>query len=177
MAAVLANATSERRLRGGWLLLAMVVALPTLVVLVVVLSSFAGTDSEVQGHLFTYVLPGVVVNTVWLVAGVAGGTLLLGTSLAWLTSVCEFPGRRFFAWALMLPMAVPGYVIAFVAIGLLEYAGPVQTALREWLGPAVWFPRIRSRAGIIVVMSLVLYPYVYLIARNAFLTRGSGVQQ
>ncbi len=172
MAGVLANVTSERRLRGGWLLLAMGVALPTLVALAVVLGSFAGVDSEVQGHLFTFVLPRVALNTVWLVAGVAAGTLLLGTSLAWLTSVCEFPGRRLFAWALMLPLAVPGYVIAFVAIGLLEYAGPVQTALREWLGPDVWFPRIRSRAGITIVMSLVLYPYVYLIARNAFLTQG-----
>ena len=147
MAGVLANVTSERRLRGGWLLLAMGVALPTLVALAVVLGSFAGVDSEVQGHLFTFVLPRVALNTVWLVAGVAAGTLLLGTSLAWLTSVCEFPGRRLFAWALMLPMAGPGYVIAFVAIVLLEYAGPVQ-------------------------MSLVLYPYVYLIARNAFLTQG-----
>ncbi len=97
---------------------------------------------------------------------------LLGTSLAWLTSVTEFPGRRFFTWALMLPIAVPGYVMAFVAVGLFEYAGPVQSSLRDLLGPETGFPEIRGRAGVITVMSLVLYPYVYLIARNAFLTQG-----
>ncbi|HSD59640.1 MAG TPA: iron ABC transporter permease, partial [Burkholderiales bacterium] len=93
-------------------------------------------------------------------------------SLAWLTAVCEFPGRRFFSWALLLPLAIPAYVSGFVFISLLDFSGPVQSALREWLGPGIWFPKVRGRLGVIVVMVLALYPYVYLLARNAFLTQG-----
>ena len=96
---------------------------------------------------------------------------MLGVSLAWLTAVCEFPGSRLFSWALLLPLAIPAYVTAFVAIGLLDFTGPVQTLAREWWGP-VDFPDIRSRGGVIAVMVLALYPYVYLITRNAFLTQG-----
>jgi iron(III) transport system permease protein len=125
--------------------------------------------------LFEFVLPRVLGNTVWLVVGVAVLTTILGTGLAWLTAVCEFPGRAVFSWALLLPLAIPGYVLGFVAIGLLEYAGPVQTLLREWLGPGNWLPPIRSRIGIIVVLSLTLYPYVYLVARSAFLTQGKRI--
>ena len=105
--------------------------------------------------------------------GVSAGSALLGVSLAWFTAVCEFPGRKFFSWALLLPLAIPAYVTAFVALGLFDYIGPVQTALRAWLGPdRFWFPDIRSRLGVIIVMVLAFYPYVYLLARNAFLTQG-----
>ena len=128
-------------------------------------------DTNVWPHLLEFVLPRVLSNTVWLVLGVALLTTILGTGLAWLTAVCEFPGRTVFSWALLLPLAIPGYVLGFVAIGLLEYAGPVQSFLREWLGPGNWLPPIRSRVGIIVVLSLTLYPYVYLVARSAFLTQ------
>ena len=101
------------------------------------------------------------------------GTALLGVSLAWFTAVCEFPGRGFFSWALFLPLAIPAYVIAFVALGLFDYVGPVQTALRAWLqSDLAWFPNVRGRLGVIVVMVLAFYPYVYLLARNAFLTQG-----
>ena len=103
----------------------------------------------------------------------ASGTALLGVSLAWFTAVCEFPGRKFFSWALLLPLAIPAYVTAFVALGLFDYIGPVQTALRAWLGPDLaWFPNVRGRLGVIIVMILAFYPYVYLLARNAFLTQG-----
>ena len=105
--------------------------------------------------------------------GVHAGYRLLGVSLAWFTAVCEFPGRKFFSWALLLPLAIPAYVTAFVALGLFDYIGPVQTALRAWLGPDLfWFPNVRSRMGVIIVMVLAFYPYVYLLARNAFLTQG-----
>lgn len=156
----------------GWRLAAFVVSLVTLVPLVVVLSSFLYPQSEVWEHLSQHVLPDILLNTFWLALGVAAGTGLLGVTLAWLTAVCDFPGRRFFSWALMLPLAMPAYVTAFVAIGLLDFTGPLQTLLREWFGSSAWFPRIRSRGGVILVMSLALYPYVYLLARNAFLTQG-----
>lgn len=139
----------------------------------IVLSSVFSPANGVWRHLVDTVLVELLVNTFWLVLGVAVGTVLLGVSLAWLTAACDFPGRKLFDWALMLPLALPAYVTAFVSIGLLDFTGPIQTHLRAWLGPEhVWFPRIRSTGGVILVMTLVFYPYVYLLARNAFLTQG-----
>lgn len=148
------------------------IALLTIVPLLVVMASFLHPEPEIWSHLSEYVLPGVLKNTAILVLGVALGVLLLGVPLAWLTAVCQFPGRRFFAWSLMLPLAMPAYVLAFVMVGFLDFTGPVQTLLREWTGTSAWFPRIRSTGGVILVMSLAFYPYVYLLARNAFLTQG-----
>ena len=153
-------------------LFALPIALLTLIPLLVVLSSFFNPQPEIWQHLSEYVLPRVLKNTAVLMLGVSVGVLLLGVSLAWLTSVCEFPGRRFFAWSLMLPLAMPAYVLAFVQVGLFDFTGPVQTLLREWTGDSSWFPRIRSTGGVILVLSLAFYPYVYLLARDAFLTQG-----
>ncbi|PRC95283.1 ABC transporter permease [Solimicrobium silvestre] len=131
-------------------------------------------ETEIWAHLQTYVLPELISNTLWLVLGVVAGTALLGVALAWLTAVCEFPGRTFFSWALMLPLAIPAYVAAFVAIGLFDFTGPLQTMLRDLTGGrSAWFPPIRSLGGAILILSLSLYPYVYLLARQAFLTQGS----
>ena len=165
----------RRSLPGPWFLVAFAIALPAILAVGVVAGAFFNPDTEVWPHLLEFVLPRVLSNTFWLVLGVAILTTILGTGLAWLTVICEFPGRGVFAWTLLLPLAIPGYVLGFVAIGLLEYAGPVQGFLREWLGPGSWLPPIRSRAGIIVVLSLTLYPYVYLVARGAFLTQGKRV--
>ena len=162
-----------RRWRPGWTLLAWLLALPLVVPLLVVFWGVFSPDPEAWEHLQAYVLPEVLVNTFWLVLGVAVGTAILGTGLGWLIATCEFPGRRIFGWALLLPMAMPAYVMGFVLIGLLEYAGPLQSVLREWFGPEMGLPEIRSRAGVILALSLVLYPYVYLIARNAFATQGA----
>lgn len=156
--------------RGAVLLLP--IALLTLIPLLVVMGSFLHPEPEIWQHLSEYVLPEVLKNTLILIVGVGLGVLLLGVPLAWLTAVCQFPGRQFFAWALMLPLAMPAYVLAFVMVGLLDFTGPVQTLLREWTGSSAWFPRIRSTGGVILVMSLAFYPYVYLLARNAFLTQG-----
>lgn len=139
---------------------------------VVTFSSFARIEDDILRHLAEFVLPELVVNTLWLVAGVGLGVTLLGVSLAWLVAMCEFPGRRIFDWALLLPLALPAYVTAFVAIGLLDFTGPVQTWLRTGWG-ITGLPEIRSRGGVILVMSLALYPYVYLIAKNAFATQGA----
>lgn len=161
-----------RRFLTGWRLAAFLVSLITLIPLLVVLFSLFSPEPEIWDHLRHYVLPDLLVNTFWLALGVALGTGFLGVSLAWLTAVCEFPGRRFFSWALMLPLAIPAYVAAFVNIGLFDFTGPLQTALRLWFGSSAWFPPIRSRGGVILVMTLALYPYVYLLARNAFMTQG-----
>lgn len=169
-----ASAPAFLRLLGwlnGWRLAALAIALMIAVPLGVVLVSLLHPEAEIWAHLLAFVLPGLLNNTLKLVLGVALGVSLLGVSLAWLTAVCEFPGRRFFSWALLLPLAVPAYVTAFVYVALLDFTGPLQTWLRAVSGPMA-FPPVRSTGGVILVMSLALYPYVYLLARNAFLTQG-----
>lgn len=149
--------------------LALLVAIP----LLVVFSGWLQPDTEIWSHLVENLLGQLFINTIKLVIGVGIGVMLLGVSLAWLTTRCDFPGRGLFDWMLMLPLAIPAYVMAFVAIALLDFSGPVQTALRDWFGPGnFWFPEIRSTWGVITVMVLVLYPYVYMLARSAFITQG-----
>jgi iron(III) transport system permease protein len=157
-----------------WRMLAVFIASLTLLPLLVLFSSLFTQQSEIWQHLYQYVLPELLLNTFWLVLGVAIGSFVLGVALAWLTTMLDFPGRQFFSWALLLPMALPAYVLAFIAIGLLDFTGPLQTLLREWFGSSAWFPRIRSRGGVIIVMTLAFYPYVYLLTRNAFLTQGKS---
>ncbi len=128
---------------------------------------------DVWRHLWETRLGEMLVNTLVLVVGVGVTTLLLGTSLAWLVIFNRFPGRAVLEWMLILPMAVPSYVMAFIVLGLFSFTGPVQTALRASFGPDVWFPDIRSSTGVVLIMSLVLYPYVYLLARAAFLEQGA----
>ncbi len=152
--------------------LALLIALLVLMPLLLVFSGWLQPENQVWQHLAETVLDDLLVNTLVLLAGVAVGVLLLGVGLAWLVVMHEFPGRRFFEWALMLPLAMPAYVLAFVAVGVFDFSGPVQTLLRDWFGRGVWFPPIRSTGGVIFVMTLVLYPYVYMLARSAFLTQG-----
>ncbi|WP_156302217.1 ABC transporter permease, partial [Methylogaea oryzae] len=154
----------------GWAALALA-ALPLLAVLATLLEAGAESDSEVRSHLAT-LLPELLANTACLAAGVGVTALTLGTGLAWLVSQYEFPGRRWLDWALVLPLAVPAYVLGFVLIGLLDFSGPLQTALREWGLGSGWFPAVRSGGGAALALSLSLYPYVYLLARNAFQTQG-----
>lgn len=144
-----------------------------LIPLVVVLFSVFSETDEVWLHFVQTSLATLLTHTFWLLLGVGVGTTFLGVSLAWLTAACDFPGRKWLDWALMLPLSLPPYVVAFVGIGLLDFTGPIQTQLRSWLGvEQLWFPRIRSAGGVIVVMTLTLYPYIYMFARNAFLTQG-----
>lgn len=164
---------SPFRAAWGWRLIPLIVAALVLVPVGTVVSSFFTPADDVWRHLVETTLADLLVNTFWLVLGVASGTALLGVSLAWFTAVCEFPGRGFLSWALLLPFAIPAYVTAFVMLGLFDYIGPVQTALRAWSGSDLaWFPDVRGRWGVILVMVLAFYPYVYLLARNAFLTQG-----
>ncbi|MEW8029732.1 MAG: iron ABC transporter permease [Candidatus Thiodiazotropha sp.] len=157
---------------NGWSIGVLSLALLLAVPVVVVLSYIFEPAGEVWRHLADTVLQDYVVNSLLLMVGVAIGVLLLGVSTAWLTSMCQFPGRSVFEWALLLPMAIPAYIIAYTYTGLFDFAGPVQTTIRDWTGWGYgdyWFPEIRSIEGAAFMLALVLYPYVYLLSRAAFL--------
>ena len=142
------------------------------------LNLFAGGTSATWGHLSSTVLPEYIANSLWLCLGVGLGVGVVGVMTAWLTAMHEFPGRRVFEWALVLPLAVPAYVMAYVYTDFLQFVGPVQTFLRDsfgWEHGDYWFPDIRTLPGAIVMFVCVLYPYVYLLARTAFLERASGM--
>ncbi|MBP8169957.1 MAG: iron ABC transporter permease [Azonexus sp.] len=156
-------------------IVALLVGLP---VASVGLNLFAGGTSSTWTHLVNTVLPEYILNSLWLCLGVGCGVGLLGVATAWLTAMHDFPGRRLFSWALVLPLAMPAYVMAYVYTDLLQFVGPVQTTLRETFGWAhgdYWFPDIRTLPGAMLMFVCVLYPYVYLLARSAFLERASGM--
>lgn len=146
-----------------------------IVPVVVLVFSWQSSQVEVWQHLIATGLGRLLKNTLILMVGVGICVMLIGVSLAWLTAVCEFPGRRLFDWALVLPLAVPTYVVAFVAMGLMSYSGPVLTVWRDIFGRDAWYPEIRSPLGVVLVMSAVLYPYVYMLARSAFLQQGRNL--
>ncbi|MBF7052220.1 iron ABC transporter permease [Halomonas sp. KAO] len=147
---------------------ALVVALPVLAVLAHILVPTGG----VWQHLASTVLPRYLANTLFLVITVGIGTLVIGTGTAWLVVMCRFPGRRLFEWALLLPLAVPTYVIAYAYTDFLQFSGPLQGWLRDLFGWGFgdyWFPEVRSLGGAATLISLVLYPYVYMLARASFM--------
>ena len=142
------------------------------------LNLFAGGTSETWAHLSHTVLPEYIANSLWLCLGVGLGVGTVGVATAWLTAMHDFPGRRFFEWALVLPLAVPAYVMAYVYTDFLQFVGPVQSTLRDlfgWEFGDYWFPDIRTLPGAMAMFVCVLYPYVYLLARAAFLERASGM--
>lgn len=166
-----------RDLRGSdqplWMLvftvlLAAVVLLPIVTMVILGLSSSSG----IWSHLLRNVLPQAVYETVVLMIGVGALTLVIGTTAAWLVTMYRFPGREIIDRLLILPLAVPTYIMAYCYVELLDSAGPLQMALRDvtgWkLARDYWFPEIRSMGGAVFVLSAALYPYVYLSARAAF---------
>ncbi len=159
----------------GAVLAAILVFLP---IGAVVFLSF-GDSGDIWPHLLRTALPEYVGTTLWLLLGVGLSVFLTGVTTAWLVTMCRFPGRRVFEWLLLLPLAIPAYVMAYAYTDLLEYAGPVQTALRALFGwqsaRDYFFPPVRSLGGAIMFMGLVLYPYVYLLARSAFLEQSVNV--
>ena len=133
-----------------------------------------GAAAETLQHLAATVIPSALFETGVLAAGVGIGVAALGASTAWVVASCDFPGRRTFEWALLLPLAMPAYIVAYAYTDYLQYAGPLQSALRAafgWERGDYWFPEIRSLQGAVFVFTVVLYPYVYLLARTAFLAR------
>jgi iron(III) transport system permease protein len=146
--------------------IALIVALPILSVFYIAMFP----EENIWEHLYNTVLPVYLTTTLQLLLGVGFLSLALGVSTAWVVTMCNFPGKRFFEWALLLPFAVPAYVIAYVYTDLLEYSGIFQGFLRElfgWKTPRdYYFPEIRSLGGAITMLTLVLYPYVYLMCRG-----------
>ncbi len=156
-------------------LIALIIAIP---VIVVVGHIFIPT-SETWQHLVATVLSDYIKNSLILMVGVGLGVFIIGVSTAWLVSMCQFPAKKFFSWALLLPMAIPAYILAYVYTDFLQYSGPIQTTLREWFEWSskrdYWFPEIRSRGGAIVVLTLALYPYVYMLSRAIFLEQSASI--
>jgi iron(III) transport system permease protein len=162
-------------LGAGALLVAGLMALPIVSVATNIFSSgTAGTWS----HLASTVLPDYIVTTLWLCLGVGSLAALIGVGTAWLVTHFDFPLRRSFEWALVLPLAMPAYVMAYAYTDVLQFAGPLQGWLRAtmgWTRADYWFPEVRSLGGAVVMFSFVLYPYVFMLARSAFMERGGAV--
>lgn len=153
-----------------WLCAAMVI-----IPLATLFSSFLTPEKEIWEHLATNLLPELLVNTLILVLGVGCFTSLLGVSLGWFTGACDFPGRRFFSWSLALPMALPAYVMAFIFLGLMDFAGPVQRLLRTVPGLENQMIEVRTAPFVVIVIGLTLYPYVYLLSRASFMNQGRAL--
>lgn len=156
----------------------MVAALVAAPILSVWANIFTSGTSDTWQHLASTVLAEYAANTLWLCLGVGSGVIVVGVSTAWLVTMHDFPGRRLFQWALVLPLAVPAYVMAYTYTDLLQFVGPLQAGLREgfgWHKGDYWFPDVRSLGGAVTMFIFVLYPYVYLLARTAFLERASGM--
>lgn len=155
------------RWTAGALVVAALAAVPILAILV----SAPSGGMEAITHLARTVLARYVGNTMLLMVLAGAIAAIVGTGTAWLVAATHFPGRRIFAWALVLPLAVPAYIAAYIYADLLDFAGAVQTTLRTltgWENGDYWFPEIRSLSGGAFVLGIVLYPYVYLLARAAF---------
>jgi len=164
----------------GWVLGTILIALLISIPVLTVLSSTLLPSSDVWHHLKSTVLTEYVKNSLLLVMGVSIGTLVIGITTAWFCSVCEFPGRKIFSWLLLLPLAFPPYIIAYTYTGLLDFAGPIQSFIRELFGWGYgdyWFPEIRSLSGAVTMLSLVLYPYIYLLTRTAFSEQSTSFRE
>ena len=137
-----------------------------------------GASADTLQHLMATVIPSALLETSLLGLAVVVGVVAVGAATGWLVATCEFLGRRTFEWALLLPLAMPAYIVAYAYTDYLQYAGPLQTALRDsfqWQRGDYWFPEIRSLGGAAFVFIVVLYPYVYLLARTAFLARTAAM--
>lgn len=154
-----------RRRTPGWAVLGVLVALAVAGPLVALPASFLVGDAGFD-QIARTLLPQALGRSVLLGVGVAAGTLVIGGGLAVLVSFYDFPGRRWLDWALVLPLAMPGYVLVFVLVGQFGYANPLQSSL---LGSGLQLPGLRGPAGAIGVLTAVLYPYVYVLGRSAFL--------
>jgi iron(III) transport system permease protein len=135
---------------------------------------------EIWQHLYSTVLTDYITNSLILAFGVGILVILIGTALAWCVARYEFTGRKQLQWLILLPMAIPAYIIAYTYTGLLDFAGPVQTLLREtfeWQYGDYYFPNVRSLPGAVIMLSLVLYPYVYMLAKTAFSEQPASLEE
>ncbi len=160
-----------------WQCIAFIIAGMVVVPIGVLLSSVFKPERDIWNHLAETILSSLILNTFLLSMGVLICTSVLGVSLGWLTGACSFPGRRIFSWALILPLAMPAYVLAFIFIGVMDFTGPVQSAIRSLPLLERTMVEVRSTPFVILVLSLTLYPYVYLLSRAAFLSQGQGLTE
>jgi iron(III) transport system permease protein len=154
-------------------------ALLVLPILAIFFTAVGHTD-DVFAHLMATVMPTYAQNTIVLVVSVMALSLLFGIPSAWIMAMCKLPGEKILQWALVLPLAIPGYIVGYIFTGWFDYAGPVQVWLREltgWQAGEYWFPDIRSLTGASLVLALVLYPYVYLLCRATFMEQNVSLLQ
>ncbi|MTI87540.1 MAG: iron ABC transporter permease [Balneolaceae bacterium] len=154
--------------------IALLISIP---VLTVVFSIFTPAG-EIWSHLASTVLDDYVLNSLILLLGVSTGALFFGISSAWLITMCDFPGRKIFEWASLLPFAIPAYLMAYIYTDFLDIAGPLQTTIRTIFSLGIdeyWFPQVRSIQGAVLIMSLAFYPYVYMLGRSAFLKQSTSL--
>ncbi len=168
--------TSQQRLPGrspSATVLFVLASLISLPLLVIVFSVF-NPAPEIWRHLLDTVLSEYILNSIKLMLGVGLLSLILGIVPAWLTTMFRFPFSKQLEWALLLPLAMPAYIIAYTYTGVLDASGPIQTLIRDltgWGFRDYWFPEIRSMGGAITMLAFVLYPYIYLITRAAFINQ------
>ncbi|MBR9729395.1 ABC transporter permease [Shewanella intestini] len=166
-------------LTRSWTLAGYIVAAILILPLLALLVQATMPDEAVFSHLYDTVLPTYIYNSLILMLLVCVGSLLIAIPAAWLIARCDFPGRKYFQWLLLLPLAMPAYIVAYVYTDLFDYAGIVQRTLRmlfEWQGPHdYYFPQVRSLGGAAIMLSLVLFPYIYLLARTAFMEQSSSL--
>ena len=161
-----------------WIVLTLLAAAVLLLPVIVIAASVFLSSGDIWQHLYDTVLAEYVANSLLLALGVGCLALPLGVIPAWLVTLYRFPCSRLLEWALLLPLAMPAYIIAYTYTGMLDVAGPLQSWLRAafaWQYGDYWFPDIRSLPGAVLMLSLVLYPYIYLLARTAFLEQSASV--
>jgi len=145
-----------------------------------IFTTAVGETNELFSHLMSTVMPTYAYNTVVLVLGTMALSLILGIPSAWIMAMCRIPGEKILQWALVLPLAMPGYIVGYIFTDWFDFAGPIQILLRDltgWGPGEYWFPDIRTISGAIIVLSLVLYPYVYLLCRAAFMEQNVSLLQ
>ncbi len=159
----------------AWIWLVGAIVLVATAPVFAILAIAVQADDNIWPHLVTTILPRAAIDTALLLSGVGVLTLATGTATAWLVTMYRFPASKLLSWALLLPLAMPTYIIAYSYVEMLDFSGPVQTMLRDLMGwqsrRDYWFPEIRSLPGAVFVIASVLYPYVYLTARSAFLAQ------
>lgn len=162
----------------AWNFVTLAIALLVSIPIFTIIANLFVSSGDVWQHLASTVLPDYIKNSLWLMVGVGTGVFVIGVGTAWLVTMCSFPGSKQFRWLLILPMAVPAYLLAYTYTDFLAFTGPVQIFLRNitgWEYGDYWFPNIRSLWGAILMMSLVFFPYVYLLTRAAFLEQSASL--